>query len=65
MIGGSSLFGGEGSIAGVLLGTALMQVVRNGLVLLEVAGYWQVVAIGAMILVVILLDYWRRRRIQP
>ncbi len=64
VIGGTSLFGGEGSIVGVVLGAALMQIVRNGLVLLGVPVYWQVLAIGGMILMVILLDYWRRRRIQ-
>jgi ribose transport system permease protein len=61
IIGGTSLFGGQGSIVGVLLGAVLMQVVRNGLVLLGFAAYWQTVAIGAMILAAILLDYWQRR----
>ncbi len=61
VIGGTSLFGGEGSVVGVLLGAALLQIVRNGLVLLGVPAYWQTVAVGIMILVVILLDYWRRR----
>lgn len=61
VIGGASLFGGEGSVTGVVLGAALMQTVRNGLVLLGDPSYWQYVTIGAMILVVILLDYWRRR----
>ncbi len=60
VIGGTSLFGGEGSILGVLLGAAIMQVLRNGLVLLGFPAYWQAAAIGAMILVAILLDYWRR-----
>jgi ribose transport system permease protein len=62
IIGGSSLFGGEGSIPGVLLGAAIMQMLRNGLVLLGFPVYWQTVTIGAMILIAILLDYWRRRR---
>ncbi|MEW5873133.1 MAG: ABC transporter permease [Chloroflexota bacterium] len=62
VIGGISLFGGEGSILGVLLGAAFMQVLRNGLVLLGFPSYWQSAAIGAMILIALLLDYWRRRR---
>lgn len=65
VIGGTSLFGGEGSVSGVLLGAALMQVLRNGLVLLGVPAHWQNAAIGVLILVVILLDYWRRQRTQP
>jgi ribose transport system substrate-binding protein len=39
-----------------------MQVLRNGLVLLGFATYWQEAAMGAMILLAILLDYWRRER---
>jgi ribose transport system permease protein len=62
IIGGTSLFGGRGTIWGVLLGAAIMQMLRNGLVLLGVAAYWQAAAIGGMILIAILLDYRRRRR---
>ena len=62
VLGGTSLFGGEGSILGVLLGAAVMQMLRNGLVLLGFPAYWQTMVIGTMILLAILLDYWRRRR---
>lgn len=62
VIGGTSLFGGVGSILGVLLGAATTQMLYNGLVLLGYPSYWQTVAIGAMILLAILLDYWRRRQ---
>jgi ribose transport system permease protein len=61
VIGGTSLFGGEGSILGVLLGAAIMQVLRNGLVLLGLSAYWQTATLGAMILVFILWDHWRRQ----
>lgn len=62
VIGGTSLFGGIGSTVGVLLGAAITQMLYNGLILLGYASYWQPAAIGAMILLAILLDYWRRRR---
>lgn len=62
VIGGTSMFGGVGSTLGVLLGAAITQMLYNGLVLLGFPGYWQTLAIGAMILIAILLDYWRRRR---
>ena len=61
VVGGTSLFGGEGSILGVLLGAAIMQMLRNGLVLLGFPAYWQTAAIGTMILAFILLDHWRRQ----
>jgi ribose transport system permease protein len=62
VIGGTSLFGGVGSILGVLLGAAILQMLRNGLVLLGFPAYGQTVAVGTMILMAILLDYWRRQR---
>jgi ribose transport system permease protein len=62
VVGGTSLYGGVGSIVGVLLGAAVLQTVRNGLVLLGFPAYGHTVAIGAIILVVILLNYWQRKR---
>ncbi len=61
VIGGASLFGGEGSVIGIVLGTVLMQVARNGLVLLGLPTFWQWLTIGTVILLVILFDNWRRR----
>lgn len=63
VIGGTSLFGGEGGVVGVVLGTLLMLMVRNAMVLLGFPAYWQIGAIGAMILTVVLIDYLRRRRL--
>lgn len=62
VIGGTSMFGGIGSTLGVLMGAAITQMLYNGLVLLGFPAYWQTVTIGILILVAILLDYWRRRR---
>jgi ribose transport system substrate-binding protein len=62
VIGGTSLFGGKGSTLGVLLGAAFIQVLRNGLVLLGFPTYWQEAAMGAMILLTISFDYWRREK---
>jgi ribose transport system permease protein len=61
VIGGTSLFGGEGSVLGVLLGAAIMQTLRNGLVLLGISAYWQTAALGMAILASILWDHWRRQ----
>jgi len=62
VIGGASLSGGEGTILGVLIGAAIMQVLRNGLVLLGFPAYWQPAAIGLVIIVAIMLDQLRKRR---
>jgi ribose transport system permease protein len=61
VIGGVSLFGGEGTILGVLIGAALMQTIRTGLNLLGFPTYWQPAAIGAVIIIAIMFDQWRKR----
>jgi ribose transport system permease protein len=61
-IGGASTSGGEGSILGALMGAAIMQVLRNGLVLLGFPAYWQSAAIGLVIVVTLMLDQYRKRR---
>ena len=62
VIGGTSLFGGKGSTLGVFLGAAFLQALRNWLVLLGYPAYWQEAAMGGMILLAVLLDYWQRER---
>lgn len=62
VIGGTSLFGGSGSILGTLIGAAIMQVLRNGLVLLGFPAYWQPAAIGTVIILAVIFDYWRKGR---
>ncbi len=63
VIGGISLMGGQGSVLGTAIGAALIGVLRNGMVLLDVSAFWQKVVIGAVIIVAVALDYlvWRRR----
>lgn len=55
IIGGTRLGGGEGSIAGTLLGVLLIGVVRNGLILLGVTPFWQTTLIGAVVLAAALI----------
>lgn len=66
VIGGSSLMGGVGTLYGTLLGALLMGVLRNGLNLLDVSSYLQQVAIGAVIIVAVLIDVIvkKKRRIR-
>jgi ribose transport system permease protein len=62
VMGGASLSGGEGTIAGSLVGALIMGVVRNGLNLLNVSSYWQKVAIGTIILLAVLVDSLRKKK---
>lgn len=59
VIGGISLAGGRGSVAFVVVGAAMVAVIRNAMVLLGVSAFWQEVVIGATIILAVLLDRLR------
>lgn len=61
VVGGTSLFGGRGSILGTFLGSLLIGVLRNGLNLMNVESYVQQVVVGFVILFAVMIDQWRRR----
>jgi ribose transport system permease protein len=56
VIGGTSLSGGRGSIAGTVLGCLIIGVLNNGLFLLDVSPFWQQVIKGLVILIAVALD---------
>jgi ribose transport system permease protein len=62
VIGGTSLLGGEGTLAGALIGALIMGVLRNGLNLLNVSSFFQQVVIGAVIIGAVLIDMSLKRR---
>ena len=61
VIGGVSLFGGSGSIPGALIGLLIMQVVTNGLVVVNVDPYWQTVSVGIIMIAAVAIDILRRK----
>lgn len=61
VIGGTSLFGGRGSVVGTLIGALIVGVFRNGLALAGVDVLWQGFAVGLLIIVAVALDQWIRR----
>jgi ribose/xylose/arabinose/galactoside ABC-type transport system permease subunit len=56
VIGGTSLLGGSGTLAGTLIGSLIMGVLRNGLNILGISSFLQQVVIGAVIIAAVLLD---------
>ena len=61
VIGGTSLFGGRGAIAGTLLGALIVGVFRNGLALSGVDVLWQEFSVGLLIIVAVAIDHWLRK----
>ena len=64
VIGGTSLFGGRGSIIGSVLGAIIVGVFNTGLSLAGVDDYWQMFAAGCLVIIAVALDQWLRRASQ-
>jgi fructose transport system permease protein len=64
VIGGTSLFGGRGSIIGSVLGALIVGVFNTGLSLAGVDDYWQMFAAGCLVIIAVALDQWLRRASQ-
>lgn len=61
VIGGTSLFGGRGSLIGTLFGALIVGVFRNGLALAGVDVLWQEFTVGALIILAVAIDQWIRK----
>jgi ribose transport system permease protein len=62
VIGGTSLFGGVGTILGTVVGAFIPTVLQNGFVINAIDPFWQEVLVGATIIVAVYIDQVRRRR---
>ena len=63
VVGGGSLMGGQGSILGTLVGAFMLTCLVNGCTLAGWENYVQEIAIGAIIVLAVALDYFRRKRL--
>ena len=62
ILGGTSLSGGRGRLAGTFLGLVLIGTLNNGLILIDVQAYWQQVVKGLILLLAVFWDELRRTR---
>jgi len=62
-IGGVSLFGYEGSFFGMLLGVITLQVIQNGLVVIGLSPYLNVIIVGVILVITAAIDWQRRTRL--
>lgn len=60
VIGGASLFGGEGTILGTIVGALIIATIQYGLVLLGVVPFWQFIAVGIVVIVAVIVDQFGR-----
>jgi len=61
VLGGTSLAGGKGTIAGTLIGAFVIGVLNNGLVLMGVTTFWQTVIKGFVIVLAVVVDQLQQR----
>ncbi len=62
VIGGTSLFGGVGTMLGTFFGVLIPAVLQNGFIIVGVQPFWQQVAVGAVLIIAVYLDQLRRSR---
>lgn len=64
VVGGVNIFGGSGTVIGVILGAFLLGIIENALILVRISPFWQLAAQGLLILLAVIVDSAIRRRLQ-
>lgn len=64
VVGGVSIFGGSGSVPGLVLGALLLGIVSQSMLLINISPYWQTAVYGALILIAVIVDAIFLRRLQ-
>ena len=62
VIGGANLMGGAGTVFGAVVGAALIEVIRNSLILLGISTFWQGTFVGSFIVIAVAFDRIRANR---
>jgi len=62
ILGGVAFSGGKGNLGGCFIGLLIMQCFNNGLSVINVSAFWQIVAKGLILIVALILDFFRKKR---
>ncbi len=62
VLGGTSFFGGTGTVGGLIIGVLIIGLISNGLNLMHVNSYWQYVLKGVIIIVAVYVDMLKQKR---
>ena len=62
VLGGTSLFGGVGSVLGTVIGVFIPAVLKKGFDIIHVQDFWQMIAVGAVLIAAVWFDQRRRKR---
>jgi ribose/xylose/arabinose/galactoside ABC-type transport system permease subunit len=61
VVGGVSLFGGKGTVIGVVLGSLIISIILNGMTVLRADPFLQSLTLGVIVIAAVAIDYWRGR----
>ena len=61
ILGGTSLYGGRGSVWGTILAVLILGALNNGLTLLDVSSFWQEITRGTVLIIAVVFDHIRTR----
>lgn len=61
IIGGTSLFGGAGTVLGTIIGAFIPATLQNGLIIQSIQPFWQQIVVGLIVVFAVFFDQWQRR----
>ena len=64
VVGGVNIFGGSGTVLGMVLGALLLGVINNALTIVQISPFWQLAVQGLLILLAVIVDSTIMRRIK-